>query len=258
MSAAHDVEVLEGILVDRERDDRWVVTLNRPDVRNAIDAQMVQSLHWVCGRLEVNPKPLILTGGTETFAAGADIAQLRERRRLDALAGINSGLFDRIAHLPLPTVAAIAGPAIGGGAELAYACDFRIATSTLKIGNPEGQLGILAGAGASWRLLELVGEPLAKEILLAGRTLDAEEALSVRLVSEVVEATALLDAAHALVDRINRHAPLAARMTKLALRAPREAHPVIDNIAQAVLFETEEKNERMDAFLSRRGNRSDG
>lgn len=233
-------------------DDRVVVTLDRPATRNAIDAEMVAELHSVCHRLEQDPRPLILTGGTEIFAGGADIGQLRERRNVDALAGVNSGIFDRIAALPMPTVAAVAGYALGGGAELAYACDFRIGTPTVKLGNPEGGLGILAAAGASWRLIELVGEPLAKEILLAGRTLTAREAHEVRLLNEVVESDDLLPLAHRWVDRILANAPLALRMTKLALRMPRAAHPAFDNVAQAVLFETEEKNHRMTAFLDRK------
>lgn len=242
----------DGLRV-QELDDRVVVTLDRPEVKNAIDAAMVASLHQVCAELERAPRPMVLTGGPEIFAAGADIGQLRERDRLDALAGINSGLFDRIARLPLPTVAAVAGAAIGGGAELAYACDFRIGTPRTRFGNPEGQLGILAAAGASWRLPELVGEPLAKELMLAGRTLDADEALGVRLLNEVVPPDQLLATADAWVDRILRNAPLALRLTKLALRAPREAHPVFDNVAQAILFETGDKADRMDAFLARRG-----
>ena len=232
--------------------DRAMVVLNRPEVRNAIDADMVASLHRVCEVLEQSPVPLLITGGTEIFAAGADIAQLRERTSLDALAGINSGIFNRIAELPMPTVAAIAGHALGGGAELAYACDFRIAAPSARLGNPEGQLGILAAAGGCWRLQELVGEPIAKEILLAGRVLNAEEALQVRLVNEVVEADALLATGDAWIDRIVKSAPLALRLTKLALRTPREAHPAFDNVAQAVLFETQEKFDRMDAFLSRK------
>ncbi|MFB9831214.1 enoyl-CoA hydratase/isomerase family protein [Actinoallomurus acaciae] len=235
-----------------ESDDRLVVILDRPEVRNAIDAAMVDSLHGVCAGLERDPRPAIFTGGPDIFAAGADIAQLKERGRLDALAGINSGLFDRIARLPMPTVAAVSGPAIGGGAELAYACDFRIGTPRARFGNPEGQLGILAAAGAAWRLPELIGEPLTKEILLAGRTLNAEDALAVRLLNEVVEPDALMDTAHAWVDRILRNAPLAARLTKAALHAPRDAHPAFDDVIQAVLFETEEKHRRMNAFLTRR------
>lgn len=232
--------------------DRATVVLNRPQVRNAIDADMVASLHVVCDVLERSPLPLVITGGTEIFAAGADIAQLRERTSMDALAGINSGIFNRIAQLPLPTVAAVAGHALGGGAELAYACDFRIATPTARFGNPEGQLGILAAAGGCWRLQELVGEVVAKEILLAGRVFTAEEALAVRLVNEVVTADDLMVTADAWVDRLLKSAPLALRLTKLALRTPREAHPAFDNVAQAVLFETQEKFDRMDAFLSRK------
>lgn len=236
-------------------EDRAVVTLDRPEVRNAIDADMVEHLHAVCADLERDPAPMILTGGPDIFAAGADIAELRARGRSDALAGINSGLFDRIAKLPMPTVAALGGPAIGGGAELAYACDFRIGTQRSRFGNPEGQLGILAAAGAAWRLGELVGEPVAKEMLLAGRVLSAEEALSLRLLNDLVEADDLISAAHGWVDRILEHAPLALRLTKLALRTPREAHPLVDDLAQAVLFETEEKEKRMDAFLARSAGR---
>ncbi|GAA4666066.1 enoyl-CoA hydratase/isomerase family protein [Gordonia humi] len=233
-------------------DDRVIVSLDRPATKNAIDAEMVAELHAVCQELETDPKPMIVTGGPEIFAGGADIGQLRERRNVDALAGVNSGIFDRIARLPMPTLAAVAGYALGGGAELAYACDFRIGTPTVRLGNPEGGLGILAAAGASWRLIELVGEPLAKEILLAGRTLNAEQAREVRLLNEVVDADQLLETANAWVDRMLRNAPLALRMTKLALRMPREAHPTFDNVAQAVLFETDEKERRMTAFLDRK------
>ena len=149
-------------------------------------------------------------------------------------------------------IALIDGYALGGGAELAYACDFRIGTPTTKIGNPEPGLGILAAAGAAWRLRELVGEPLANEVLLAGRVLEADEALGVRLLNEVVGADDLEAAGHRLADRITKQAPLATRLTKSALLAPREAHPVFDNVAQAVLFETQDKHDRMTAFLDRR------
>jgi len=251
MTTSTATATLPGIIYTR-LPDRAIVTLNRPEQRNAIDQDMVSSLHTVCDSLERDPAPLILTGGPDIFAAGADISQLRHRRHTDALAGINSGLFDRIARLPLPTIAAVAGPAIGGGAELAYACDFRIATSTARFGNPEGQLGILAAAGACWRLQELIGEPLTKQILLLGRTLDAEQALAVHLVTDIVAPEALLDAAHATIEKMLTSSTAALRLTKLALRMPREAHPVFDNVAQAVLFETTEKNQRLDAFLQRK------
>ena len=239
------------LLVERHP-DRTIIRLNRPQVRNAIDQAMVDALHSVCAELEAEPKVAILTGTSGVFAAGADIAQLRNRRRDDALAGINSKIFTRIQQLPMPVIALVEGFALGGGAELAFAADFRIGTPTTKIGNPETGLGILAAAGAAWRLRELVGEPRAKEILLAGRTLQADEAKAIGLLNDVVDPEDLELAGQALADRIASFAPLAVRLSKSAFHAPREAHPLIDNLAQAVLFESQEKFARMDAFLSKR------
>lgn len=235
-----------------EHDDRLLVTLDHPPTRNAIDQQMVEELHQVCAELERNPKILIFRGANGLFASGADIAQLRERRRDDALAGINSTIFDRVAKLPMPVIAALEGFALGGGAELAYAADFRIAAPNVRLGNPETALGIMAAAGATWRLRELVGEPLAKEILFAGRQLDAEEALACGLITEVHEIDELGQAAHALADRIARQDPLAVRLSKSVFHMPREVHPVVDTIAQATLFESEAKFERMGGFLAKR------
>ena len=241
-------EAFTTLLVE-ERDDRVVVLLNRPEVRNAIDQQMVDELHAVCAALERRPKVLIIAGVDGVFASGADISQLRERRRDDALLGINSTIFVRIAKLPMPVIAALDGYCLGGGAELAYAADFRIGTPSVRIGNPETGLGILAAAGASWRLKELVGEPLAKQILLAGLVLRAEEALAANLITEIHDAPELMAAAHNLADRIAQQDPLAVRITKSVFHSPPDAHPVIDQLAQAVLFESEAKFDRMQAFL---------
>lgn len=240
-------------LLVEEHEDRVVLRLNRPEVRNAIDLATVEALHEACALLEREPRIALVVGSGGVFAAGADIAQLRERRRDDALAGINSGVFDRVHRLPMPVIGLIDGYALGGGAELAYACDLRIGTPSTRIGNPEPGLGILAAAGASWRLRELVGEPLAKEVLLAGRILTAEEAHAARLLNEVVEPEDLEDAGHRLADRIAGQAPLAVRLTKAVFHSPREAHPLLDDVAQAVLFETQDKHDRMTAFLERRG-----
>lgn len=239
-----------------ESQDRLLVRMNRPQVRNAIDATMVAELHEVCAYLENTPKILILTGcqveGRGIFASGADIAQLRERRRDDALRGVNSQIFDRIHKLPMPVIAALDGYALGGGAELAYAADFRLGTPYIKMGQPEANLGIIAAAGGLWRLKELVGEPVALEILLAGRILNAQEALDLHLVTELHEPDDLLPAAHALADRIAAQDPLAIRVTKRVFAAPRQAHPHIDELAQAILFESQAKFDRMQAFLDRK------
>lgn len=239
------------------------VRLNRPEVRNAIDQTMVDELHAVCAELEAEPRVLVLMGSAPSegpdgrtrkgiFASGADIAQLRERRRPDALAGINSGVFERIAKLPMPVIAALDGYCLGGGAELAYAADLRIGTPDVRIGNPEPGLGILAAAGASWRLKELVGEPRALEILLAGRVIDGETALEWGLITRLVPSAELESAVAELAGAIAAQDPLAIRLTKEVFHAPRAAHPLVDRIAQATLFESEAKFERMTAFLERK------
>ena len=243
----------EPLLIDRSP-DRVTAQLNRPDKRNAIDRETIDALHSLCAELEAVPRILILTGGDD-FAAGADIAQLRARRAEDAHRGINAMAFTRIAALPMPVVAALDGYALGGGAELAYAADVRIGTPRLKIGNPEPNLGILAAAGATWRLREIVGDGLATEMLLTGRMLTADEALAAGLVSGVHAPDGLLPAAHAIADRIAAADPLAIQHTKTALRAPRDAHPAIDGDLQAELFESPEKMRRMTEFLERKWRR---
>lgn len=241
----------EPLLVTRTA-DRVVATLNRPHKRNAIDQATIDALHALCAELEETPRTLILTGADGVFAAGADIAELRERRADDARRGINAHAFVRVAELPMPVIAAIDGYALGGGAELAYAADIRLATPTLKIGNPETGLGILAAAGASWRLKEIVGDARAIELLLTGRTVHAEEALRIGLVSSLHEVADLLAAAHAVADRIARNDPAATIATKRVCRAPRDQHPAVDLEEQAALFESPEKHRRMTAFLERR------
>ncbi|GAB6919844.1 enoyl-CoA hydratase/isomerase family protein [Rhodococcus erythropolis] len=236
-------------IVVEELSDRVVVTLSREKQRNAIDTEMIGELHQVCALIEEDPKLLLLTGQGDHFAGGADINQLRDRTRDDALRGINRNLFDRIAALPLPTVAAIRGYTLGGGAELSYACDIRIASPTAVFGNPEPGLGIMAAAGASYRLPKLVGVSVAKQVLLAGRMLDADAALRSGLVMDIVEDP--LSSAHSLADRIAKQAPLALTLTKRILDAT-GSHPWADDIAQAVLFETEDKQRRMTAFLEKK------
>ncbi|MCY1717902.1 enoyl-CoA hydratase/isomerase family protein [Microbacterium sp. SL62] len=232
--------------------DRVVATLDRPEVRNAIDQAMVDELHALCAELEANPRTLILIGAGGVFAAGADIAQLRERTGDDARRGINATVFDRIRHLPMPVIAAVDGFALGGGAELAYAADIRLGTPRVRFGNPEPGLGIIAAAGASWRLPEIVGHARASELLLTARVIDADEALAWGLLSSVHEPDDLLAAAHAVADRIAANSARATILTKRALLAPRAEHPAIDGELQAELFDSADKRARMTAFLERK------
>lgn len=240
----------EPLRVDR-RSDRVVATLDRPEKRNAIDQETVDALHALCAELEADPRTLILTGAGGTFAAGADIAQLRDRGADDARRAINAAAFIRVAELPMPVIAALDGYVLGGGAELAYAADLRIGTPSLRMGNPETGLGIMAAAGATWRLPEIVGAARAADLLLTGRILDADDALAWGLVSAIHPSEKLLDAAHTIADRIALNDPLATRHTKRALRAPRSEHPQIEKHLQSELFESPEKTRRMTEFLER-------
>ena len=232
--------------------DRVIATLDRPETRNAIDQELVDALHALCAELETDPRVLVITGAGGVFASGADISQLRDRRADDARKGINTMVFRRIRNLPMPVIAAIDGWALGGGAELAYAADIRIATPTAKLGNPETGLGIIAAAGATWRLPEIIGHARASELLLTGRILTADEALAWGLVSSLHEPDELVPAAVAIADRIAANDPLATRHTKTALLAPSDAHPAIELELQAELFESPEKMRRMTEFLERK------
>ncbi|MEL4319253.1 enoyl-CoA hydratase/isomerase family protein [Leifsonia sp. YIM 134122] len=233
-------------------EDRVVATLDRPERRNAIGQDTIDALHTLCAELERHPRVLIISGAGGVFASGADIAELRERRAADARAGINAHAFIRIARLDLPVIAAVDGYALGGGAELAYAADVRIASTTARFGNPETGLGIIAAAGASWRLPEIVGQARASELLLTGRIIDAPEALAIGLVSSLHDPADLLGAAHAIADSISAHDRAATIAMKRAIAAPRDGHPEIDLELQAVLFESPEKERRMTDFLERR------
>jgi enoyl-CoA hydratase len=252
-----------AVLVET-RDGIATVTLNRPEVRNAINADVVRGLGAALDALAQDPgtRVLILTGGGDAaFASGADLRELRERRAADALRGINSTLFLKVERFPYPTIAAVRGVALGGGCELALACDLRVAGGSARFGQPEAGLGILAAAGAAYRLPLLVGWGRAREIILTGRIVDADEALRIGLVNRVVPDDRVLDEARALAETIAAQAPLALRAAKLALQAalhgPGPGH-VAELLGQAVLFESADRDEGIAAFLEKRRPRFTG
>ena len=236
-----------------------VVTIDRPEARNAIDKQTTKELDAALEDLAArdDAQVLILTGGGEkAFVSGADIAELKARRRGDALRGINASLFRKLEDFPRPTIAAIRGYALGGGCEIAMACDLRVAGESAKLGQPEAGLGILAAAGGTYRLPRLVGVARAKELLFTGAILDAKEALAIGLVNRVVPDAGVLDESKKLAARILEQSPLAVRIAKLAVnawaRGGMDAWRTVEDLSQAVLFEDEEKERRMAAFLERK------
>jgi enoyl-CoA hydratase len=249
-------------LVDREaQPDRGAVatiTLNRPEVRNAINRQMIGDLGTALDELLADPELRVIVfrgAGGRAFASGADIAELKERGVAEALQRINAAMFRRIEELPVPTIAAIQGYALGGGCELAMACDIRIAAGSAKLGQPEVGLGIIPGAGAIQRLPRLVGFGRAKEMIFTGRILDAAEAERIGLVNTVVPDEMVLEEASRVARKIAEQGALAVRIAKAAINAAAGTsipYDAVDALGQAVLFDSPEKHQRMAAFLSRR------
>jgi enoyl-CoA hydratase len=236
------------------------ITLNRPDVRNAINRTMVDELHAALGALEGRDdvRALVIAAeGGKAFMSGADIAELRERRRADALEGINSTLFGRVERFPHPTVAAIVGWCLGGGCELALSCDFRVAGESSRFGQPEVGLGIMAAAGGTRRLPALVGLSQARRLLFTAEVIDAAEARRIGLVDRVVPDGDVLAESSRLLAPILQQSREAVRRTKEALLAWTHGAPEpdlhrLDLTLQSGLFEHPDKFARMDAFLAKR------
>ncbi len=246
----------ETILLD-VADGVATLTLNRPDARNAINLAMVEEMHGALGALSGRDDvlALILTGaGGKAFAAGADIAELLERTHEYALRSINTALFKRIEDFARPTIAAIRGFCLGGGCELALACDMRIAGEGAKFGQPEVSLGIMPAAGGTYRLPRLVGLGRAKELIFTGAIIDAREAERIGLANRVVPDADVLAAALDLARKIAAQAPLAVRLAKLIMNQGARGASLteVESVAQAILFESEDKRRRMTEFLERK------
>jgi len=234
------------------------LTVNRPEVRNALDTATVDEMHRALGEVRAaGVTVLIVTGaGDKAFVSGADIRAIRERRRDAALASINSRLMTAVETHEAVVIAAVNGVALGGGCELALACDLRIAADHAVFGLPEPSLGIIPGAGGTQRLPRIVGLGRAKEMILTGARWDARRALEYGLLSEVVPGPELMKAARAMAERVLALGPLAVRLAKSALNAssqmPLAAGLVFESTAQAITFESADKQEGTTAFLEKR------
>jgi enoyl-CoA hydratase len=232
--------------------------VDRPSVKNALNLETVNDFHHTLAGLAASSAgALIITGaGESAFVSGADINDIRARGRDDGLAAINSSLFSAIERFPRPTIAAINGYALGGGCELALACDIRVAADTAKFGQPELGLGIIPGAGATQRLPRIVGRGWASHLILTGEIIDAKQALEIGLVTAIMPASQLQVRARELARKILRQGPLAARLAKLALlassRVDLDSGLLIETLSQALCYSSEDKLEGTTAFLEKR------
>jgi enoyl-CoA hydratase/carnithine racemase len=213
------------VSVERRDDGVAVVRLERPKV-NALSSALLAQLKDIAADLTANPPgAVVVTGGERVFAAGADITEFGDAGKAKTIGQGFRDALDTLAAVPRFVIAAINGVALGGGCELAMACDYRIAADNARLGQPEILLGIIPGGGGTQRLPRLVGPARAKEIMVTGRQVLAEEALRIGLVDEVVPAAEVLDRALALAAEVARGPVVAAGLIKAAVDEGLE-HPL--------------------------------
>ena len=248
----------ETILV--ERDQRvGIITLNRPQALNALNSQVMNEVTSAATELDNDPDigAIVITGsGGKAFAAGADIKEMAGLSFADAFGADFFARWGKLAAVRTPTIAAVAGHALGGGCELAMMCDLLIAADTAKFGQPEIKLGVLPGMGGSQRLTRAIGKAKAMDLILTGRTIDAAEAERSGLVSRVVPADDLLTEAKAVATIISQLSRSATRMAKEAVNRAFES-----TLSEGLLYErrlfhstfaTEDQSEGMAAFIEKR------
>ncbi len=248
----------ETILVER-RGKIGVITLNRPKALNALSSQLMDELANGLDELEADDAVgcLVLTGSEKAFAAGADIKEMQDKSYMDVYKeDFITARWEHITRIRKPVIAAVAGYALGGGCELAMMCDFIIASETAKFGQPEINLGVIAGIGGTQRLPRYVGKAKAMDMHLTGRFMDADEAERSGLVSRVVPVKQLMEEAQSAAAKIAEKSLLASIAAKQAVNRAFET-----TLDEGLLFErrlfhslfaTEDQKEGMSAFLEKR------
>ncbi|WP_348608806.1 enoyl-CoA hydratase/isomerase family protein [Halobaculum rarum] len=260
-TVAADCEFVDCAVGDRA-DGLATVTLSRPDARNALNAQLREELKRVLDaveREESDVRVVVLTGADEAkaFVAGADVTELRERDMVEQRrASERPRVYERVADLRQPVIARINGHALGGGCELAQACDVRIAHERAKLGQPEINLGLIPGGGGTQRLVRLVGEGQAMKLICSGELIDADEAADIGLVDEVHGDDDFDDRVYDLAASMADKSPVALEHAKKAVRAASRMglDGGLDYESELFvgLFATTDKDEGIDAFLEGR------
>jgi len=252
------VLLYQNILIEKNY-DLGLIKINRPSVRNALDSQTYEEITAALTQFEQDPSiaVVVLTGeGDKAFASGADISELQKRTFLDALEPGLQGVCRRLEQSSKVTIAAVNGFALGGGCELALACDIRIASSKAKFGLPELNLAIIPGGGGTQRLARIVGKGRALDMILTGAIITAERAEHIGLISKVVEPEHLIEEVVEYAQTIIVKGPLALRLAKQVVHQgfdlTLEAGLALEKYAQAIVFESNDKLEGTSAFLEKR------
>lgn len=238
-----------------------IMTLSDGKGMNVLSSNMIQEMTSTIDEIQKDTIVycLVITGaGNQAFAAGANVAEMNHYNSQEIRSYISAGceLFRKIEQMDIPVIAAVNGYALGGGCELACACDIRLGSDTAVFGQPELMLGIIPGFGGTQRLARLIGAGRAKEIILTGRNIKADEALAVGLINTLVPSGSLLQDAEALAVKIARKAPVAARMAKKAMNfeMAENYEAALHNEAELFFqcFDTEDRKNAMQAFLEKR------
>ena len=238
-----------------------VATINRPKALNALNSAVVADLDEMIGQIMADEeiRALVITGsGEKAFVAGADIGEMSTLTKAEgeAFGKLGNDVFRRLEKLPIPTIAAVNGFALGGGCELSMSCDIRICADTAVFGQPETGLGITPGFGGTQRLARLVGPGMAKQLIYTAKNIKADEALRIGLVNAVYPAEELMPAAEKMASTIAKNAPIAVRACKKAINEGLEAKMddaiVIEEKLFGSCFETADQKEGMSAFLEKR------
>ncbi|MBQ1486233.1 MAG: enoyl-CoA hydratase/isomerase family protein [Muribaculaceae bacterium] len=236
-----------------------VLKISAPKSLNALNSTILKELDDFVGHLDAQTRVLIITGdGEKSFVAGADISEMAHLNEPQGqeFGRLGAQVFRRIELLPIPVIAAVNGFALGGGCELAMACDIRIASSKAKFGQPEVGLGIIPGFSGTYRLPKLIGQGYAKEMIYTGKVIRADEALRIGLVNAVYEPEELMGKAMEMAAMMLKNAAIAIRLAKQSINEgydlDADAAIALENKLFGQCFATKDQKEGMDAFLNKR------